>query len=133
MLQQFSIVISAFLGFLIAFYINYKKSRQEKLVCIIGENCNKVVTSKYSRFLGMCLEILGMAYYGLIALYYGVDGAFFQSNFPLVDTAVVGTSILALILSLYLIVIQLAVLRDLYEWCIASAILSTLIFLAIIL
>lgn len=132
MLQQLGIVISAFLGFLIAFYIYYKKSRQEQLVCILGEDCNKVVTSKYSRFLGIRLEVIGMAYYGLIAIYYGVDGAFFQSNFPIVGTAVTGASILAFLLSLYLIAIQLAVLRDLCEWCIASAILSTAIFLLVL-
>lgn len=133
MLQQLSIIISAFLGFLIAFYIHHKKSKQEPLVCIIGEDCNKVVTSKYSRFLGMRLELIGMIYYGLTALYYGVDEAFFQHNFPLINTVVAGTSILAFLLSLYLIVIQFVVLRDLCEWCIASGILSTLIFLVIIL
>lgn len=81
----------------------------------------------------MRLEVIGMTYYGLTAFYYGIDGAFFQSNFPLVNTAVAGASILAFLLSLYLVVIQLVVLRDLCEWCIASAIFSTLIFLAIIL
>jgi len=133
MLQQLSIVISAFLGFLIALYIYYKKTRQKQLVCLIGEDCSKVVTSKYSRLFGMRLEVLGMIYYGFVVLYYGLDGALFQDNFSLVDNAVAGTSILAFLISLYLTVIQLVVLRDLCEWCIASGILSTVIFLVILL
>lgn len=131
--QYISITISALLGFSIAFYIFYKKSRQEKLVCIIGEDCNKVVESKYSKLWGIRLEFLGMIYYGLIALYYGIDGVLLQNGFSLVDTVVAGASALAFLLSLYLTVIQLTVLRDLCEWCIASGILSTIIFLVILL
>ena len=131
--QYIDITISALLGFAIAFYIFYKKFRQEKLVCIIGEDCNKVVESEYSKLWGIRLEALGMIYYGLVALYYGVDGALLQNAFSLVDTVVAGASILAFLLSLYLTVIQFVVLRDLCEWCLASGILSTVIFLAILL
>jgi len=131
--QYIGITISALLGFAIALYIFYKKSRQEKLVCIIGKDCNKVIESEYSKLWGIRLEFLGMIYYGLVALYYGVDGALLQNAFSLVDTVVAGASILAFLLSLYLTVIQFVVLRDLCEWCLASGILSTVIFLAILL
>lgn len=131
--QYIGITIPALLGFAIAFYIFYKKSRQEKLICIIGEDCNKVVESQYSKLWGIRLEVLGMIYYGLIALYYGVDEALLQNGFSLVDNAVAGASILAFLLSLYLTLIQFVVLRDLCEWCLASGILSTVIFLTILL
>src|SRR3989338_212050 len=69
-LVQIAIFILAASGFLIAHHIFQKKRMAEYLVCPIKFDCNTVVNSDYSRFLGIPVEILGMFYYGVVALSY---------------------------------------------------------------
>jgi uncharacterized membrane protein len=97
---------------------------------VIGDDCDKVVHSKYSSiFFGVPNEIGGMLYYltvvvGVVALLFGVT--------------VIGTISLSLLLviigafsaifSMILIYIQAAVIKEWCEWCLASVGMSILIF-----
>lgn len=107
-----------FVGLLDSLYIFYKKQRQEKLACFIGQDCNEVVTSKYSHIYGVPNEVLGIIFYilvlglvGLVALgttqLYGIP----------VLSAVHAVAFVALLLSLYLTAIQAFVLKSWCEYC----------------
>ena len=67
MSHQYSILLLAFIGIYLSFFIFRKKYKKEKLVCYLGEDCNKVIYSKYSRLLfNIPNEILGILYYSLV-------------------------------------------------------------------
>jgi len=123
------ILIAAVSGFSLSAYIQRKRSKQEKLTCLIGEDCNKVVYSRYAVTLGIPNEILGMLYYGAVVAAYGIF-----SFAPELQTEIIGfgfkaVAFLAAIFSWYLIGIQIFILKEWCIWCIASSIFSTLIFL----
>lgn len=70
--EYFLIIILSVLGFSVASYIRYKKSRNERLVCYMGDDCNKVVFSSYSTLLGIPNEMIGMAYFSLMAAFLAI-------------------------------------------------------------
>lgn len=128
-LFDFGPTIFALAGFALAFYVHHKKETAQPLVCPLNGKCEEVVTSKYSKFFGVPVEILGMVYYGLILLVYT-----FHALIPnlLSDTVlfiVTGVTIGAFVFSLYLIFIQAFVLKKWCTWCLFSAGFSTLIFI----
>lgn len=116
-------------GFSLAAYIYHCKHQKKPLVCPLRTECDFVTTSRYSKFLGMPVELLGMCYYGAIVVLHGIV-VFYPAIFNIViarTSLVVSTA--AFIFSLYLISIQAFVLRKWCTWCICSALLCAAIFL----
>lgn len=116
-------------GFLVARHIyKHKKSEEQPLVCMVGFDCHTVVHSNYARFLGIPVEILGMLYYGLVALFY-LSILFIPG---VLHTALVGfmiiLSTIAFLFSVYLISVQLFILKKFCSWCLVSAGISGMIF-----
>ena len=128
-LTQIAIFILAASGFLVANYIYQKKRKQAYLVCPIKFDCNTVVNSDYSRFFGIPLEILGMIYYGIVAVAYLALILVPSFSLPYLDSFLFTISTIAFLFSAYLMGILAFVLRKGCSWCFLSAILSTLIFL----
>ncbi len=117
-------------GFSIATYISLCKKKKKPLVCPLRTSCNFVTTSDYSKFLGIHVEYLGMAYYAFVTLlhlllafspYYVSDMVFW---FGLL------VSIGAFLFSVYLTSVQAFVLKQWCTWCIFSATLCVIIVLA---
>ena len=108
MMEHIYLLILSLTGFLVSAYIYYKKNRKEKLVCIIGKDCNKVIHSKYSKFFGLIdNEIIGMLYYSLV-LIFSLLG-FFSLQFLLLPSFVLGKLVIsgtAALASLALLYIQ---------------------------
>lgn len=122
------LIFAAFGGFLLAFYIRHKKHANEKLVCPLDSDCESVIHSNYSIFLGIPVEILGMIYYGVVAVVYGIFLMFPQLISPFAVFSVLTLSTAAFFFSLYLTSIQIFAIRQLCTWCLVSAGLSTAIF-----
>ena len=72
MLQQIGILTAAFVGFGIAWHIWRTKAQNKKLKCFIGEDCNRVVQSRFSSVFGVWNEVLGMVYYTALIAVYGL-------------------------------------------------------------
>lgn len=128
LLPEIIAIFAAFAGFSIASYIRHKKRSNEHLVCHIGSDCGAVVHSDYSKFFGVPVELLGMAYYGLTAIghaTYIIFPGFLPDWSPLFLLAL---SLIGFLFSAYLIFIQALVLKQWCTWCIFSACLCTLIF-----
>ncbi len=121
-------------GFCIASFIRKKRVTNEKLVCVIGNDCNKVINSKYSRLFGVQNEVIGIIFYGLVVLYslLGMNGI--ESIGPVMFSTVfmIGSGFAAAT-SLVLVYIQVAVIREWCEYCLASALVSIAVFLVHIL
>jgi len=122
------IIFAAFIGFLIVSYIAHKKRAQEVLVCPIGSDCNAVIHSKYSNFLGIPLEFLGIIYYGVIAVGYGIILAYPEISLPFLKFGLVTMTLLAFLFSLYLTFIQAFVIKEWCAWCLTSALICSVIF-----
>lgn len=116
-------------GFMLATYIYLKKQRAQPLVCPLNGECDLVTQSEYSKFLGVAVEKMGMAYYTLVISIYALHG-FLPGFVPdKVMFLMTGVTIGAFIFSVYLIFIQAFVLKKWCTWCIFSACFTTFIFI----
>src|SRR3989344_4777040 len=124
------IVFASAGGFGTAFYIFYTKRYRKQLVCPVGSDCNAVINSRYSIFLGIALEYWGMFYYAVIAVSYGalIFAPFFFNGIFLAGLLLASAG--AFLFSLYLLFAQAFLLRQWCIWCILSAMLSIVIFIA---
>jgi uncharacterized membrane protein len=129
-LFQTAIALFALGGLLISIYIHYKKQIHAPLTCPIGHSCDPVVHSRYSRFMDMPVEILGVIYYTIIVFTY----LLFLAMPALYGGAPVNVLLvlsgIAFLFSLYLIGVQLFILREWCTWCLISAALCVAIFFA---
>jgi uncharacterized membrane protein len=126
-------LILATLGFLLANYVRLKTMRNEKLVCVVGNDCNKVVRSKYGRTFGMDNTILGMLYYlFLITAMLIILTNPVVLDYSLFSVGLLISAGLAALFSLYLTFIQVFVLKELCEYCLFSSVLVIIIFIILI-
>lgn len=125
------IIFGAFAGFVLAAYLHHKKLKpQEKFVCPLRGDCAAVIHSEFSHFLGVPVEWMGMAYYLAIAVMYGLFLAVPLLSTPATLFVSIGLSTIAWLFSAYLTFIQLVYLKQICTWCLTSAGLSTVIFVA---
>lgn len=123
-----SAILAAF-GFGLCLHIFRKKRQPKPMVCMLGADCNKVVKSEFSTFLGVGLEFYGIGYYALSLLFYAaaflwpdafaLEAKFFATGFALA----------AFLFSCYLTFVQAFYIKSWCSWCLTSAATSTLIFL----
>lgn len=128
MLFYLGIILLALGGFLIAVYIRSHKETGKTLICPVSNTCDTVIHSDYSRFFGIPVEFLGMAYYGIIAVSYGIFLVRPDFIYPITDFLLLGLSLVALLFSVYLTFIQAFTLRQWCTWCLISASFSAAIF-----
>lgn len=120
--------IAALSGLGVATNIWYTKSHHGTLVCPTGSDCNAVITSRYSKFFGIPLEYLGMAYFGLIFISY-ISLIFLPFTFsPKAIIALTLLSTAAAFFSIYLLFVQAVLLKQWCIWCVLASMLSLVIF-----
>lgn len=122
------IIFAAFVGVLLTIYIYSKKRRHAPLVCPLHGHCERVITSEFSTFLGIPVELIGMFYYSLVAVAYAVFLVLPLMTTPLVTVGVFLATVVAFLFSGYLTFIQLFYLRQICTWCLGSAALCAAIF-----
>ncbi|MDX1535972.1 MAG: vitamin K epoxide reductase family protein, partial [Candidatus Spechtbacterales bacterium] len=123
------IIALSFGGFMVALYIFYKKKFNKELVCPVGSNCNTVIYSEYSKFLGINLEYLGMLYYVTIFASYLTYLTLPGQLPPIVVELIFLLTVGAFIFSLYLLSVQGFLLKQWCMWCLLSAVFSIIIFI----
>lgn len=125
---QLIISLLGLAGFFLANYIRRQKSHGEALVCPIGTSCTRVVNSEHSTLLGIRIELIGMVYYGLIAVLYA--GMVFVPALATdwVVAFVLGATVSAFVFSMYLTGLQAFVLKEWCTWCLISMGICTTIF-----
>lgn len=119
---MFLLAALAVIGLLDSWYIFYKKQRNEKLVCLIGQDCNEVVTSKYSHVYGIPNEVLGIIFYlsvlgMLILVALGISELHGISLMAVIHII----AFFALLLSVFLTAIQAFVLKAWCEYCLIAS------------
>lgn len=130
-LRGYSLVLAG-LGLIDALYLTYVKISHTFALCGPLGDCESVNTSRYSEISGIPISVLGAGAYLLILflLLMEARSGFWKSNSPLM---VFGISLVGVLYSAYLTYIEIAVLRAICPYCVASAVMMVLLFvLAII-
>jgi uncharacterized membrane protein len=126
------VIFLGILGFILALWISHKKKKKEPMVCPLTGECGQVINSRYATFLGIDLTSIGMAYYVVITVVYGLMLVWGSLAGPEVIFIVLGVTTFAFLFSLYLIGIQAFILKRWCTWCLFSASLCALIFIVTI-
>jgi uncharacterized membrane protein len=122
--------ILAFGGLYVAKYIHERRQQiGHPLVSPIGANDNLVLNSRYSRLFHIPIETIGAIYYTIIVLTYGSFFAFPDLHQAGAALILLEMTIVAFLFSVYLIFVQIFVLRVWCGWCIISAFICAIIFL----
>ena len=128
-ITPYTLIILSLIGLLLSVYIYYKRSRKEKLVCLIGKDCNKVIQSKYAKSLFVPNDVVGIIYYTAIlisTIIFLVYPSFLISFVVLIRAFIITV---AALFSIYLTYVQVFVLKEFCDYCIAANIINVLIFL----
>ena len=132
-MKEIFLIALSLIGFAVSFYIYHTKKYNRKMYCIIGENCDEVVKSRYGKTLGMENTVTGMLYFTIIFIY-GIllfsNGNIFKGN--IIYYFVVSAGIASVLFSIYLTGVQAFVLRKWCEYCVVSSIASVLILIALL-
>ena len=128
--QMFLLVLSL-LGFLTSLFIFCKRKYKEKLVCMIGKDCGKVINSRFSRQFGISNEITGLLYYIAVFISTIILVAIpTLVTIPVLWVQAIGIGIAALF-SLYLIFLQLFIIKELCEYCLIVNVVNILLFISL--
>jgi uncharacterized membrane protein len=104
-------------GIALTGYLLYERNAGGALLCSTG-GCETVQGSEYATVLGFPVALLGMVgYLAFLGL--------FVARGPLAEAAAIAVGLGAMLFSSYLLVIQLAVIDAICEWCLASDVLVT--------
>jgi uncharacterized membrane protein len=130
-LSQLAIALT-FIGLLVAAYMTVYAITSNDNMCIGSQDCSVVNASKYSKIniagFEIPVAVLGVAGYaailGVLLLEGKVD--FLQQNGSLVFF---GLSLMGFLFTLYLIYVEIALIRAYCPFCIASQAAMTLIFI----
>ena len=112
--------ILALVGLGIAAYLTYIHYAGIKPLCLASGGCEKVQSSPWSRLVGVPVAVLGLVGYAAILALLFIPG----------ETGLAATSLVALIgfgFSLYLTWAELFRIHAICQWCVASAVLMTLL------
>lgn len=127
-LARVAIAVLALAGFFVARHIHGEKKQKHPLVCPMHFECDAVVHSDYSKFLGISVEKFGMFYYACVFFGY-IILSFMPKALPqLLIDALILVSIGAFLFSVYLTIVQSFVLKKFCSWCLVSATICVLIF-----
>jgi len=129
-LIRIAILVLGLCGLFVARYIRKHKIKNTPLICPINFDCHAVVHSDYSKFLGVPVEIFGMIYYVFISFSYLLLIFMPMPKIMSIDVVIVMiiVSLIAFLFSIYLIAVQIFILKKGCSWCIVSAFICFCIF-----
>ncbi len=127
-LYWISVALTTF-GIIDSIYMTIYKLTSNNAMCLGSGDCSSVNASPYSEVYGIPVALIGVLGYGAILamlLLQNRTGKFFEQNSTM---AVFGFSLTGFAFTLYLIYLEIYVIRALCPFCIASQTTMTLLFL----
>lgn len=124
----FVILVLAFCGLADSMYLAQHEASGTPLICNAQglSECNTVVSSQYSRVFGIPLAEYGVFFYAVLFVIVAVELVFVNT---FLRRVIQGLALVALATSLYSTFTQVFLIEALCIYCLASAIISTLIFI----
>jgi uncharacterized membrane protein len=120
-------VALSLLGIFVAGYLSVKRFTGGNLACTRWAECDIVNNSVYAKMYGVPVAFIGLAGYLLLL---GLAVAALETSGPWRRRLLAGNLILALggvVFSAYLTYLELFVIKALCSWCVASAIVITVL------
>ena len=116
------------LGLLVSIYMTIYKITSNDAMCIGSGDCHTVNASKYSEVNGIPVAVFGMIGYAAIlaTLYFENRNQFFKQNATLM---IFGMALTGFIFTVWLIYVEVALLKALCPFCLTSQVSMTLIFI----
>lgn len=121
----YALIGISLVGFLDAVYLTTSHYTGH-ITCSVVSGCQEVLVSQYSEVFGIPLAILGAAYYLFILI---ISLFYFDSQRKIFLKTLSYIPIIGFLISLYLIYLQLFVIHAICQYCMLSALTSTLIFI----
>lgn len=121
----FSLMITSFIGFIDSTYLTVVDFKGLNLNCNIISGCNDVLSSSYSKIFNIPMALLGALYYVTIFLlsifYFDTGKKIILKIIPIITT-------IGFLFSIYLTYLQGFVIKSFCQYCLLSAITSTILF-----
>lgn len=123
-----ALVALAIIGLLVSIYMTVYKITSNDGMCLGSGDCSTVNASKYSAVNGIPVAAIGMLGYLAIlaALYFEKRNKFFRENGTLM---VFGMALTGFLFTVWLIYVEIALLKALCPFCVASQAAMTIIFI----
>jgi uncharacterized membrane protein len=126
-LSQIAIALSI-IGLLVSIYMTIYKITSNDSMCVGSGDCKTVNASRYAEVYGIPVAVLGMLGYSAILAVLLLEPRvdFLQENGTL---AFFGLSLVGFLFTLYLIFVEVSLLRAYCPFCITSQTVMTIIFI----
>jgi uncharacterized membrane protein len=126
-LSQIAIVLTI-IGLLVSIYMTIYKITSNDSMCVGSGDCKTVNASRYAEVYGIPVAVLGVAGYSAIlaVLFLERRPGFFQENGSLLFF---GLSLTGFLFTLYLIFVEVALIKAYCPFCITSQTVMTIIFI----
>lgn len=126
-LSQITIVL-AILGLLVAAYMTIYKITANDSMCLGSGDCSIVNASRYSEVYGIPVALIGMLGYAAILGIHWLErrNEFFEANGSMLFF---GIALLGFLFTLWLIYVEIALIKAICPFCLASQFIMTIIFI----
>ncbi len=126
-LSQLAIALTI-IGLLVSIYMTIYKITSNEAMCVGSKDCSVVNASRYSEVNGIPVAVIGVAgYLALLAVQWlERKPGFFQQNGTMIFFAI---SVTGFLFTLYLIFLEVALIKAYCPFCITSQAAMTLIFI----
>lgn len=122
-----AIFLFGFIGFADAAYLTIKHYTGGPIPCSVFRGCDTVTNSVYSAIGGIPIALFGALFY-LVAMALAI--AYWQTGQKILIKTLWVLSFLAFLASLFLVYLQIFVIKELCQYCMISALTSTLVFVS---
>lgn len=119
-------IIFSFAGFLDATYLTVSHYLGTELSCTLTGGCGTVTTSKYSMIGAIPVALLGSLYYLTMLI---SSLVYLDTKHELARKIITFLPFTGLIASIYFVALQLFVIKAICQYCMGSAITSTVLFI----
>ena len=122
-----ALIALAVVGLLVAIYMTVYKVTSNDKMCLGSGDCSTVNASPYSEVNGIPVGLLGVIGYAamLAVLYFENRGIFSRENGTLVFF---GMALTGFVFTVWLVYVEIAILKALCPFCVTSQIAMTVIF-----
>ena len=126
-LYRISIAL-ALLGVAVSAYLTIFKLTDNQRMCLGNGGCSKVNSSVYAEVYGIPVAIIGIGGYAVIAALTFLEdrNQFLKQNGTML---VFGLALIGFLFTLYLIYVELALIKALCPFCVTSQITMTILFI----
>lgn len=123
------ILILAFFGIADAAYLAGVALSGSELSCDVGglDGCNVVAQSPYSQIFGIPLGAYGVLFYGIL---FFLSALYLALPKRVITRILFALGVFGFVVSLYFLYLQYVIIEAFCVYCVTSAVLATLIFLA---